>query len=87
MTADTAEKQASHTKSTYTPPPGHLGNLTPEQEAALAKISEELRAEGALVEARHDDATLLRCVGPLVPCTESERTRRVYAYALRTLGK
>ncbi|KAJ7902325.1 CRAL-TRIO domain-containing protein [Mycena leptocephala] len=60
MTADTVEKQASQTKSTYTPPTGHLGNLTPEQEAALAKISEELRAEGAFVEARHDDATLLR---------------------------
>jgi len=46
--------------ATYTPPPGRLGNLTPIQEAALAKIAAELRAEGAFVEARHDDATLLR---------------------------
>ncbi|KAJ7242753.1 CRAL-TRIO domain-containing protein [Mycena haematopus] len=55
--------QDAQTKSTdnhYTPPPGHLGNLTPEQEAALAKISDELRAAGAYNEARHDDATLLR---------------------------
>ncbi|KAJ7886138.1 CRAL-TRIO domain-containing protein [Mycena olivaceomarginata] len=45
---------------TWTPPPGRLGNLTPTQEAALAKFGAELRAEGAWVEARHDDATLLR---------------------------
>ncbi|KAF8207219.1 CRAL-TRIO domain-containing protein [Mycena galopus ATCC 62051] len=57
MTTDAQTKSAA---GNYTPPPGHLGNLTPEQEAALAKISEELRAEGAFVEARHDDATLLR---------------------------
>ncbi|KAJ7454659.1 CRAL-TRIO domain-containing protein [Mycena latifolia] len=50
------------TGSTYTPPPGRLGNLTPVQEAALAKVAAVLRAEGAFVEARHDDATLLRCV-------------------------
>jgi hypothetical protein len=45
---------------TWTPPPGRLGNLTLTQEAALAKFGAELRAEGAWVEARHDDATLLR---------------------------
>ncbi|KAJ6522788.1 CRAL-TRIO domain-containing protein [Mycena vulgaris] len=48
------------TPSTYTPPPGRLGNLTPVQEAALAKVAQELRAEGAFVETRHHDATLLR---------------------------
>ncbi|KAJ7617012.1 CRAL-TRIO domain-containing protein [Mycena rosella] len=42
------------------PPPGRLGNLTPVQEAALAKVAAELRAEGAFVESRHDDANLLR---------------------------
>jgi hypothetical protein len=65
MTATITQKQgvqptpAAH-DTAYTPPPGRLGNLTPEQEAALAKFAAELRAEGALVEARHDDATLLR---------------------------
>jgi len=48
------------TASGYTIPPGHLGNLTPVQEAALAKVSAELRAEGAFVESRHGDASLLR---------------------------
>ncbi|KAJ7123114.1 CRAL-TRIO domain-containing protein [Mycena epipterygia] len=57
----TATKAAPEaTSSTYTPPPGRLGNLTPVQEAALAKLSAELRAEGTFVEARHDDAGLLR---------------------------
>jgi len=56
----TADAQTKSTPTNYTPPPGHLGNLTAEQEAALAKISEELRAEGVFVEARHDDATVLR---------------------------
>ncbi|KAJ7702840.1 CRAL-TRIO domain-containing protein [Mycena rosella] len=51
---------AEATSSTYTPPPGRLGNLTPVQEAALAKVAAELRAEGAFVESRHDDANLLR---------------------------
>ncbi|KAJ7075162.1 CRAL-TRIO domain-containing protein [Mycena belliarum] len=51
---------AEATTSTWTPPPGRLGNLTPVQEAALVKVAAELRAEGAFVEARHDDATLLR---------------------------
>ncbi|KAJ6585015.1 CRAL-TRIO domain-containing protein [Mycena capillaripes] len=62
MTATATQKQSTPgaTESTYTPQPGRLGNLTPQQEAALAKFSEQLRAEGALVEARHDDATLLR---------------------------
>ncbi|KAJ7745428.1 CRAL-TRIO domain-containing protein [Mycena maculata] len=44
----------------YVAPPGRLGNLTPVQEAALARISAELRAEGIWVESRHDDASLLR---------------------------
>jgi len=61
---DTTAKQgvtkAAPASTTYTPPPGRLGNLTPAQEAALAKLSGELRAEGALVDTRHDDATLLR---------------------------
>ncbi|KAF8173762.1 CRAL-TRIO domain-containing protein [Mycena galopus ATCC 62051] len=56
----TGVTKAAPAASTYTPPPGRLGNLTPVQEAALAKFASELRAEGAFVEARHDDATLLR---------------------------
>ncbi|KAK7032895.1 CRAL-TRIO domain-containing protein [Favolaschia claudopus] len=50
----------SQPDSNYTPPPGHLGNLCSEQEAALGKLKEELQKDGILVEARHDDATLLR---------------------------
>ncbi|KAJ7638219.1 CRAL-TRIO domain-containing protein [Roridomyces roridus] len=48
------------TASAYTIPPGHLGNLTSAQEAALTKVAAELRAEGAFVESRHGDAALLR---------------------------
>ncbi|KAJ7130772.1 CRAL-TRIO domain-containing protein [Mycena crocata] len=56
-TKPTAEEEKP---AAYTPPPGRLGNLTSVQEAALAKLTAELRAEGQFVEARHDDATLLR---------------------------
>ncbi|KAJ7052499.1 CRAL-TRIO domain-containing protein [Mycena amicta] len=48
------------TTTQWTPPPGRLGNLTKSQEAALATVRSELHATGAFVEARHDDATLLR---------------------------
>jgi len=51
---------APSSKPVWTPPPGRLGNLTSTQEAALAKVRAELQAEGAFVEARHDDPTLLR---------------------------
>jgi hypothetical protein len=60
---------------TWTPPPGRLGNLTPTQEAALAKFRAELRAEGAWVEARHDDATLLRWSLPLLLLRSSDWTQ------------
>ena len=46
--------------SEYEPPPGHLGNLTPDQQRALEQLQAELIKEGWLVEARHDEATLLR---------------------------
>lgn len=46
--------------SEYEPPPGHMGNLTPEQERALEQLRKELTKEGWIVEARHDDPTLLR---------------------------
>jgi hypothetical protein len=48
------------TMSTYQPPPGRLGNLTPEQEQLLEQFRKELTKEGWIVPARHDDATLLR---------------------------
>ncbi|KAJ7640821.1 CRAL-TRIO domain-containing protein [Mycena polygramma] len=60
MAATVNGNSPTTTDSTWTPPPGRLGNLMPEQAAALAKLGAELRAEGALVEARHDEATLLR---------------------------
>ncbi|KAK7053835.1 CRAL-TRIO domain-containing protein [Favolaschia claudopus] len=67
MSATASPKVASKTPAAppaasaeWTPPPGRLGNLTTVQETALAKFREELRAEGAFVKERHDDATLLR---------------------------
>ncbi|GAA5871907.1 hypothetical protein JCM8547_003301 [Rhodosporidiobolus lusitaniae] len=45
---------------TYTPLPGHPGNLSQEQKAALQQFKEELAAEGYYDSAKHDDATLLR---------------------------
>ncbi|KAJ7466209.1 hypothetical protein B0H11DRAFT_2239940 [Mycena galericulata] len=44
----------------YTIPPGRLGNLTPAQEAALATVSAQLRAEGTFVESRQGGTSLLR---------------------------
>ncbi|CAK5277695.1 unnamed protein product [Mycena citricolor] len=52
--------ETSDTPAAWTPPPGWLGNLTPTQEDALAKVRAEMHAEGAFVESRHDDASLLR---------------------------
>ncbi|KAJ7165812.1 CRAL-TRIO domain-containing protein [Mycena filopes] len=60
MVPEKKDADAKATPASYTPPPGRLGNLTPVQEAALEKLSAELRAEGTFVQARHDDATLLR---------------------------
>jgi len=48
------------TDSTYVPPPGRVGNLTSEQEAALAQLKTEIQEEGVFVEERHDDPTLLK---------------------------
>ena len=48
------------TDTTWTPPPGRLGNLTAQQEQILQKFKEELQAEGYFVPERMDDATLLR---------------------------
>ncbi|KAK7445188.1 cytosolic factor, phosphatidylinositol/phosphatidylcholine transfer protein [Stygiomarasmius scandens] len=44
----------------WKPEPGHVGNLTPEQEKALEELKEEIKKEGAWVEERMDDATVLR---------------------------
>ena len=46
--------------TTYSPPPGRVGNLTPEQQAALDKLKKELQDEGKFVPERMDDPTLLR---------------------------
>ncbi|TCD68340.1 Actin- protein 6 [Steccherinum ochraceum] len=52
--------QPEITDTSYKPPPGRLGNLTPEQEQTLEKFKEELKAEGHFVPERMDDATLLK---------------------------
>jgi hypothetical protein len=51
---------ASAPATTYTPPPGRLGNLTPEQQHALDEFKELIKAEGIFAEERHDDNLLLR---------------------------
>jgi len=51
------------TDPNYKPKPGHLGNLSPEQQKALDTLRNELKQEGAFVEERMDDALLLRWAG------------------------
>lgn len=48
--------------SEYEPLPGHLGNLTPDQERALEQFRKDLSKdkERWIVPERHTDATLLR---------------------------
>ncbi|KZV87548.1 putative SEC14-phosphatidylinositol/phosphatidylcholine transfer protein [Exidia glandulosa HHB12029] len=46
--------------SKWTPPPGRVGNLTPEQQKTLDEFRTELQNEGHFVADRHDDPTLLR---------------------------
>lgn len=46
--------------SSWTPPPGRVGNLTPEQQKALDEFRAQIKADGLYVTERHDDATLLR---------------------------
>ena len=48
------------TATTWTPQPGRVGNLTPEQQKALDDFRELLKSEGLFVVERGDDATLLR---------------------------
>ncbi|GJE83938.1 sec14 cytosolic factor [Phanerochaete sordida] len=48
------------TDSNYKPPPGRLGNLTPQQQEALDKLRAEVQQEGWFVEERMDDGMLLR---------------------------
>jgi len=47
-------------KSTYTPKPGRVGNLTVIQGHTLEKFRKEIQDEGYFDPARHDDAALLR---------------------------
>lgn len=48
------------TDAKYTPPPGRVGNLTPQQQEALDKLRAEIQDEGWFVPERMDDALLLR---------------------------
>ncbi|THV00550.1 hypothetical protein K435DRAFT_656941 [Dendrothele bispora CBS 962.96] len=48
------------TDPNYKPKPGHLGNLSAEQQKALDTFKNELKQQGAFVEERMDDALLLR---------------------------
>ncbi|KAI0687332.1 CRAL-TRIO domain-containing protein [Earliella scabrosa] len=48
------------TDPNYKPLPGRVGNLSPQQQAALDQFRKELQEEGKLVPERHDDPTLLR---------------------------
>ena len=45
---------------TYKPLPGRVGNLTPEQQAALERLRKEVQDAGKFVPERMDDPTLLR---------------------------
>ncbi|THU80021.1 CRAL/TRIO N-terminal domain-containing protein [Dendrothele bispora CBS 962.96] len=44
----------------WKPEPGHVGNLTEEQQKALDELKEEIKKAGAWVEERMDDAMVLR---------------------------
>lgn len=46
--------------SEWKPPPGHLGNLTAEQQDALDRLKKELVEMGKFDESRMDDTLLLR---------------------------
>ena len=48
------------TDPNYKPPPGRVGNLTPQQQEALDKLRAEIEQEGWFVPERMDDAMLLR---------------------------
>lgn len=48
------------TDAKWTPPPGRVGNLSPEQQKTLDAFRADLQKDGLFVEERHDDATLLR---------------------------
>lgn len=54
-----ADKQIA-TDPNYKPPPGRLGNLTPQQQEALDKLRAEIQQEGWFVPERMGDAMLLR---------------------------
>ena len=62
---------AGVTDPNYRPLPGQLGNMTMVQVHALETLKKQLKAEGKFVEARMDDAALLRhaTVGHTFPCT------------------
>ena len=58
----TMTDQQIATDPNYKPPPGRLGNLTPQQQEALDKLRAEVQQEGWFVSERMNDAMLLRCV-------------------------
>ncbi|EEB88724.1 hypothetical protein MPER_13274 [Moniliophthora perniciosa FA553] len=58
--ASASPMPAGVTNPDYKPLPGRLGNLTQMQLHALEKLKKEIQEEGAFVEERMDDATLLR---------------------------
>ncbi|PVF93530.1 hypothetical protein CPB86DRAFT_808941 [Serendipita vermifera] len=55
-------QQAASSQTAWTPPPGHLGNLTPEQEQTLEQFRKALSSDANFPwnEKRHTDAYLLR---------------------------
>lgn len=62
QTASASPMPEGVTDPNYRPEPGRLGNLTVIQLHTLEKLKTELKDEGAFVEERMDDATLLRQV-------------------------
>ena len=60
MSTSAAPTPATATDPNYKPPPGRVGNLTAEQQAALDRLKKELQEAGKFVPERMDDPTLLR---------------------------
>ena len=63
----------NHEVTGYKPPPGHVGNLAEEQQAALDKLKLDLKASGSFSEIRMTDEWLLR--GVFMPSTPKYTNR------------